>query len=198
MFDFSTRLPKVYKPMFLVSCHFAISDISQPTLSSTSSLLHRSLACSGSLLSTSLTATMTTATSSIFLGSIATSFGLFMILGGFSRRLWARNSWGGPSEAEVWTTVFISTGYLVAIAIAVDHAIHHHVLRVFLPGCFTAGVLAGSAGLAYGIAFPGRASQAKLCRRISFGMAAVYVGILFELKTREFTHWILWVDADLD
>lgn len=140
---------------------------------------------------------MTTATSSVFLGSIATSFGLCLIMGGFARRLWPKSSWGGPNEAAVWTVLFISTGYLVAIAIAVGEAERHPVLRVFLPGCFAAGVLAGSAGLAYGITLPGRAGHTDICQRISFGMAAVYVGILFELKTMVFTYWILWVDAGL-
>lgn len=113
-----------------------------------------------------------------------------MIMGTVGRRLWPRSSWDNASEGEVLTTLVVSIGYLVAIRIAVDAAGHHPALRVWLPGCFAAGVLAGSAGLAYGITSYG---QANLCRLIFFGMAAVYVGILLELKTGVFLHWILLV-----
>ena len=121
-----------------------------------------------------------------------------MTMGGFGRGSWHRDRCGDCSPNELFAIVWVSLGYFAAIWLAVVAAESHPVLRVWLPGCFAAGVLAGSAGLAYGIASYGQAGQANLCRPISFGMGAVYVGILFELKTGVFTHWILSVNAGLD
>lgn len=133
----------------------------------------------------------------IFLVSLAISAGLCIIVGALGISLKPRDQWGDPHVPAMVVVLYMFLGYLVALVTASVQAADYPILRAYLPGCYAAGILVGSAGTAYWVVFPGCDHHIMFSRCIFSIMVAIYSGILFEIKTRAFTNMTTLLDRSI-